>query len=126
MILSCTCAVPTASLARDVHSATCGRSRLGVDDYPPLSPEEAFDAAQVPCDWRPEKLLDEEGMIREQAVIWLVNESGDMLRLNESDTAALLNAALWIVSAGNEDEGGEWDLSHAELRKVVEDMGLGS
>lgn len=31
----------------------------------------------------------------------------------------VIQAARWVVSAGEEDEGGEWDLSHEELTKAV-------
>ena len=70
--------------------------------------------------WRPEPLIDEEGLRRRRDTIWLTNDDGASLQVDEDDVARLINAAFWVVDAEREDEGGEWDASHDELREAVE------
>lgn len=76
----------------------------------------------------PEAFLAREDVLREKAERgWFEDEDIalclaeiDRLRVSLDIVRPIVEAARWVVSAEDEDEGGEWDLSHEELRQAVE------
>ena len=57
-----------------------------------------------PGPWRPEPLITGEGLRRRRGSLWLTNDDGDSLYVDEDTAARLVNAALIIAGRTEESD----------------------